>query len=222
MAAATAKIPRVLIALVPSISSPDHPGSHILPTISKSVQMIIASAPGNVAPDGRSWTQKSRTDTGFSRRIKRSVETPIPGNVVSSKFACAAAGGGEGFTAPQKDRHTRMPWRSKCSQKWVWTVSTPWASDSVVPVSDWAGLGMFSGEWRILKGSSWFESHLGHVFSMFRGFLASECARNVHFVGPFGGLFSLLAGAMAGCLLPCRDGRFVVRYHFMGVHGTAT
>jgi hypothetical protein len=41
--------------------------------------------------------------------------------------------------------------------------------DSVVPASDWAGLGMFSGEWRIFRGSGWFESHLGHVFSLFRG-----------------------------------------------------
>jgi hypothetical protein len=29
---------------------------------------------------------------------------------------------------------------------------TPWASDSVVLASDWAGLAMFSGEWRIFKG----------------------------------------------------------------------
>ncbi|MDQ1058280.1 hypothetical protein QFZ23_002181 [Arthrobacter globiformis] len=51
---------------------------------------------------------------------------------------------------------------------------TPWASDSVVPASDRAGLGMFSGERRIFRGSGWFESHLGHVFSLFRGFLASK------------------------------------------------
>jgi hypothetical protein len=59
---------------------------------------------------------------------------------------------------------------AKVDTKEVWTVSTPWASDSVVPASDWAGLGMFSGEWRIFKGSGWFESHLGQVFSLFRGF----------------------------------------------------
>jgi hypothetical protein len=29
---------------------------------------------------------------------------------------------------------------------------TPWASDSVVPAPDWAGLEMFSGEWRIIRG----------------------------------------------------------------------
>jgi hypothetical protein len=30
--------------------------------------------------------------------------------------------------------------------------------------------GDVSGEWRIIRGSGWFESHLGHVFSLFRGF----------------------------------------------------
>ena len=40
-------------------------------------------------------------------------------------------------------------------------------------------LGMFSREWRIPRWSGWFESHLGHVFSLFRGFLASECAQIV-------------------------------------------
>jgi hypothetical protein len=61
----------------------------------------------------------------------------------------------------------------------VWTVSTPWASDSVVLASDWAGVGMFSKEWRTFRGRGWFESHLGHVFSLFRGFLASECGQIV-------------------------------------------
>jgi hypothetical protein len=40
-----------------------------------------------------------------------------PGNVLSSQLACAAAGGGEGFPVPQKDRHKRTGWGSKCSQK---------------------------------------------------------------------------------------------------------
>jgi hypothetical protein len=70
-------------------------------------------------------------------------------------------------------------WGSAYSQKRVWTVSTPWASDSVVPASDWAGLRMFSKEWRIFWGSGWFESHLGHVFPQVRGFLASDRAQNV-------------------------------------------
>ena len=29
--------------------------------------------------------------------------------------------------------------------------------------------GMFSKEWRICRGRGWFESHLVHVFSLFRG-----------------------------------------------------
>lgn len=48
-------------------------------------------------------------------------------------------------------------------------MSTPWASDSVVSASDRAGLGMFSKEWRIFRGRGWFESQLGHVFSLFKG-----------------------------------------------------
>ena len=36
-----------------------------------------------------------------------------------------------------------------------------------------------------------FESHLGHVFSLFRGPRASECAQTVHF-GPLRGLFLLV------------------------------
>jgi hypothetical protein len=95
---------------------------------------------------------------------------PEPGNVVSSQLGCGAAGGGQGFPTPQKDLHICVGWGSECSQRRVWTVSTPWATDSVVPASDWAGLGMFSKEWRIRWGSGWFESHLGHVFSLFRGF----------------------------------------------------
>jgi hypothetical protein len=72
-----------------------------------------------------------------------------------------------------------LGWCIKSTQKRVRTVSTPWASDWVVPVSDWAGSGRFSGEWRTFGGRGWFESHLGHVFSLFSGFLASECG---HFV----------------------------------------
>lgn len=103
---------------------------------------------------------------------------PKPGNVVSSQLACGAVGGGEGFPTPQKDRHTCMGWGSESTQNRVWTVSTPWASDSVVAASDWLGLGRFLGEWRICKESGWFESHLGHVFPC-SGAFSPECA---HFV----------------------------------------
>src|SRR5690348_11600862 len=74
-------------------------------------------------------------------------------NVVSSQLVCGGAGGGEGFPTPQKEHHTCMGWGSQYSRKRVWTVSTPWASDSLVLASDQAGLGMFLGEWRIYWGS---------------------------------------------------------------------
>ena len=57
---------------------------------------------------------------------------------------------------------------------------TPWASDRVVLVPDWAGLRMFSGEWRISRAGTRFESHLGHVFSLFRGFLVFFRVHIVH------------------------------------------
>jgi hypothetical protein len=40
----------------------------------------------------------------------------------------------------------------KLVKKRVCTMCTPWASDRVVRVPDWAGLRRFSGEWRIFKG----------------------------------------------------------------------
>ena len=40
----------------------------------------------------------------------------------------------------------------KVAKKRVCTMCTPWASDSVVEAPGWAGLGMFSGEWRFFKG----------------------------------------------------------------------
>ena len=36
----------------------------------------------------------------------------------------------------------------------MWTVSTPWASDSVVPAPDRTGLWMFSGKRRMQQGSN--------------------------------------------------------------------
>ncbi|MET3934640.1 hypothetical protein ABIE00_002686 [Arthrobacter sp. OAP107] len=130
----------------------------------------------------------------------------------------AAAGRGEG--SPKGPSHSDWFGAQIAHKKRVWTLSTPSASDSVVPVSDWAGLGMFSKEGRICRGSGWFESHLGHVFSLFRGFLASDCG-HLFTCRPLRGPFSLVAGAVAGCLLAFLDGRVVVRYQFMGVHGSA-
>jgi hypothetical protein len=80
---------------------------------------------------------------------------------------------------------------------------TPWASDWVVLAADWGGLVRCSGEWRFFRGRGWFESHLGHVLSLFRGFLASECGQFVLCRGPFGGLFHSLAVVWpAGSFVP--------------------
>jgi hypothetical protein len=40
---------------------------------------------------------------------------------------------------------------AEVARKWVCTMCTPWASDRVVLVPDWAGLRMFVGEWRKFK-----------------------------------------------------------------------
>ncbi|MDQ0618244.1 hypothetical protein QFZ33_002268 [Arthrobacter globiformis] len=88
-----------------------------------------------------------------------------PGYVLTPGVTTAR--GGEGFPTAPRGAALRWVGGAKPSKKRVWTVSTPWASDSVVLVPDWAGLGMFLGEWRIFRGSGWFESHLGH--SVFAG-----------------------------------------------------
>ncbi|GAB14820.1 hypothetical protein ARGLB_077_00370 [Arthrobacter globiformis NBRC 12137] len=88
-----------------------------------------------------------------------------PGNVVSSQLAWQGGWSWRGIPiAAQGSSHSNGG-GSKCSQKRVWTVSTPWASDSVVPASDWAGLGRFLKEGLIFRGRGWFESHLGHSVS---------------------------------------------------------
>ncbi|MDP9696634.1 UNVERIFIED_ORG: hypothetical protein J2X79_004217 [Arthrobacter globiformis] len=102
----------------------------------------------------------------------RRARTPAVGNTPGCEY-------GHGQDSGVRARVTK--WFVNVHQKRVWTVSTPGALDSVVLVSDWFGLGMFSKNGRIFRGSGWFESHLGHVFPLFRGFLASECAHFVHF-----------------------------------------
>ena len=58
--------------------------------------------------------------------------------------------------------------------------------------------GCFRGSGGNSRAGTRFESHLGHVFSLFRGLWASECAQTVHFMGPCGGPFLLVAVAVAG------------------------
>ena len=87
----------------------------------------------------------------IARPISRVGFRLSPGTSFRRSWPGTAAGRGEGFPSPRKDRHTRMGWGSKCSQNIVCTMCTPWASDSVVPASDWAGLAMSSGEGRFFK-----------------------------------------------------------------------
>jgi hypothetical protein len=120
----------------------------------------------------------------------------VSGNVVTA--GGVAAVGVYRYSRTERTVTRRWLVVAKCSEKRVWTVSTPGASDSVVPASDWAGLGMFLGEWRIFRGSGWFESHLGHVFPLFRGLLASECGQFVVRGAPSGAFF--IAGRLPPCL----------------------
>ena len=56
-----------------------------------------------------------------------------------------------------------------------------------------AGLGripyVFGGSPVFARAGTRFESHLGHVFSLFRGLWASECAQTVHLWAPAGPIF---------------------------------
>ena len=67
-----------------------------------------------------------------------------------------------------------------------------------------------------------FESHLGHVFSLFRGLLASECAQIVHLWAPSGAFFiggrcggrlpPSIAGATGCCSLPVHGRSWLGRH----------
>ena len=57
-----------------------------------------------------------------------------------------------------------------------------------------------------------FESHLGHVFSLFRGLWAAECVQ-ISFMGPCGGPFLLVAAGLAAPSLGLGSG--VAAYSFM-------
>lgn len=59
-----------------------------------------------------------------------------------------------------------------------------------------------------------FESHLGHVFSLFRGLWASECAQAVHLWAP-SGPFLVVAVVVAGVLLACLADGFDACYLFI-------
>ena len=77
----------------------------------------------------------------------------------------------------------------------------------------------FRGKGGFAGGGVRFESHLGHVFSLFRGLWAAERGQTVHMRAPSGAFFvgnrvvgpahSLPARSTVWCLLPfhCRSGR---------------
>jgi hypothetical protein len=65
-----------------------------------------------------------------------------------------------------------------------------------------------------------FESHLGHVFSLFRGLWASECVQ-ISFMGPCGGPFLLVAVAVWRLLLLAWTAVLLRTTSWPGASGTA-
>jgi len=61
-----------------------------------------------------------------------------------------------------------------------------------------------------------FESHLGHVFSLFRGLWAAECVQAVYFMGPPAGPI-FVGGRFCGRVAPSLD--FRQRWCCLLVHG---
>ena len=80
-------------------------------------------------------------------------------SVEAVRRAAASGLGGSRRMAISRQRLKGVRWAAtrshndhKGSKKWVCTMCTPGASDSVVPALDSAGFGMFLGEWRFFKG----------------------------------------------------------------------
>ena len=74
---------------------------------------------------------------------------------------------------------------------------------------------MFPGESSVCGEGMQFESHLGHVFSLFRGLWAAECVQAVYFMAPLRGPFLLVAVSVAGWLLLLISGSGGAAYSFM-------
>ena len=79
-------------------------------------------------------------------------------SVEAVRRAAASGLGGSRRMAISRQRLKGVRWAAtrshndhKGSKKWVCTMCTPGASDSVVPALDSAGFGMFLGEWRFFK-----------------------------------------------------------------------
>jgi hypothetical protein len=84
--------------------------------------------------------------------------------------------------------------------------------------SYWSRIGPDSGCFRDLpvfaRVGMQFESHLGHVFSLFRGLWASECAQTVHMRARSGALF--VGGRRCDRVPPCLLGRCV--WYLLSLH----
>ncbi|BCW66785.1 hypothetical protein NicSoilB4_15480 [Arthrobacter sp. NicSoilB4] len=129
----------------------------------------------------------------------RSAQEPAMSEGMTRLLPKVELNGSFNFIETEKRRtrsmRVRLFGRSLVGTIGVWTVSTVWVADWVVRVPDWAGLRRFSGEWRKFRGGTRFESHLGHVFSLFRGLPASECEQIFSLMGPSGAYFCWWSGA---------------------------
>jgi hypothetical protein len=89
----------------------------------------------------------------------------------------------------RKDRCTRRSVARHARKRGCAQCAHPGAPDSVVLASDWAGLGRFSGEWRICKGRSPVRVlPRARVFPV-QGLFSLRVWTFCSLVGPFGGLF---------------------------------
>jgi hypothetical protein len=97
----------------------------------------------------------------------------------------------------------------------VWTLSTLWPSDWALMVPDWLRLLTFWGLLSVCRGRNAVRVHLGHVFSLFRGFLDSDCGQFVLW-GPLRGPF-FIGGRCCGPVPPLFSGRWF--WCLLPVHG---
>jgi hypothetical protein len=133
--------------------------------------------------------------------------SPHRASVSAVRRAAASGLGGSRRMAISRQRLKGVRWAAtrshndhKGSKKWVCTMCTPGASDSVVPALDSAGFGMFLGEWRFFKGWRPVRVPLRDVFPLFMGFSASERAHFAHLWAPSGAFF--IGGRCCGRLPP--------------------
>ena len=88
-------------------------------------------------------------------------------------------------------------------------MSTPFAPDWVEQPSDCFEFRMFLEFPVFARAGMQFESHLGHVFSLFRGLWAAECVQ-ISFYGPLRGPIFVGGRCLVSCL-----GKGAAGYTFM-------